>query len=116
MLEGVNRVGEEAHGSVSHPVCLFAVESGVVDVTGLGIVEGILGKTETVTFGESLFLIHFRPENAVNRDAFCSDSINEVLGGDSIFELCVKNKLLNIFNPDYSSVLWIGNLQDVMKK
>ena len=43
---------EEAHGSVSHPVCLFAVESGVVNVAGLGIVEGILGKTETVAFGE----------------------------------------------------------------
>ena len=58
VLLGVNRVREEADGSVRHPVRLFAVELGVVDVSCLGIVERILGDAESVAFdvGASLYI------------------------------------------------------------
>ena len=48
--------------------------------------ERIFGNTETVTVGVSLFLVHFGPENAVNGNAFGSDSSDELFGVNAVFE------------------------------
>ena len=78
---------EEAHRAVGQPVRLLAVELGVVDVPGLRVVERVVRGAEALLGGVGLFLVHLRPQHAVNRNALGAHRREELLHRDAVLEL-----------------------------